>query len=125
MRGSNIIDDDDVDVFAKDVPADLPVHPVLTAKVNADLVVNKKSQVWLAYDQPFSDVVEWAEYDVDRAAITFVMRGGKVQDLGITIHKPMRKYLRLASKIDLMLVRNKKIEDFGRVPLLVRETSLV
>ena len=80
--------------------------------------------VWLAHDQPFPGISQWAEYDVDMGTLTLVSNGGITQDLGIKIQKPMRKYLRQAKMIDTVLVQNKKIHDFGRIPLLVRETVI-
>jgi hypothetical protein len=114
--------DDDLDVFAKALPDDLPVHPALTKTMNVDLIVNKNAQVWLAHDQPFPAPLQWAEYDVDLGRLSIVTNGGVVQDLGIPIHKPMRKYLRQAKLLDTVLVKDKKIHDFGRIPLLVRES---
>lgn len=112
----------EIDVFARELPADLPIHRPMTARVNVDLLVNKDSEVWLLHDAPFPGIVQWAEYDVDMDSLCFVTEDGKTQDLGLRIQPAMRKYLRQGQKIDAVLIKDKKIHDFTRIPLLVRET---
>jgi len=103
--------------------SDAPVLTPLAQKMAVDLVINPDSKVWLLHDQRFQDIVMWAEYDVDSASLILVMRDGKMQDLGMKIHAPMRKYLRAARQLYTMRVDNGKIADTYILPLLVRETG--
>lgn len=116
--------DFDLDVLGARAPAaaDSPVHVPMTDRMNVDLMINRDSRVWLAHDRPFPGILQWVEYDVDAQSLVFVTSDGKTQDLGLTIHPPLRKYLRLATTIDTILYRDKKIQDFYSVPLVVRET---
>ena len=66
----------------------------LSAGMGVSLMLNPDSQVWLLHDKPFSDILMWAEYDIDAASLTLVMRDGKIQELGLKIQMPVRKYLR-------------------------------
>lgn len=114
---------DPLDVFAKaEIPADSPVKKSMAKTMNADLVINKHSQVLLAYDQPFPGVLQWVEYDVDMGNLVFILDDGKMQDFGMKVEAAMSRYLRQAKMIDTMLVMDEQIKDFYRVPLLVRDT---
>lgn len=115
----------DTDVFVAEEPvtSDGPVLQPLARQMNVDLVLNPDSKVWLLHDQRFTDIVLWAEYDVDSATLTLVLRDGKIQELGMKIHPPMRKYLREARQLYTMRLENQKIVDTYILPLLVRETG--
>jgi hypothetical protein len=115
---------EDIDVFARQAPppVDVPLHEPMTKRMNIDLIVNKNSQVWLAHDMPFPGILQWAEYDVDMATVTFVTTDGRMQDTGLKVQPVMRRYLRQATVIDAVLVQEGKIHDFFRVPLIVRES---
>jgi hypothetical protein len=115
--------DKEIDVFAKDLPADAPIHTPMARKMAVDLIINKDSKVWLAHDMPFPGILQWAEYDVDLGTLNFVSDDGKTQDLGMTVQPTMRKYLRQATTIDTVLVQDKQIRDFWSIPLIVRETQ--
>lgn len=103
--------------------ADRPYHPTIASQMKVDLVINPKSKVWLLHDKRFTDIVMWAEYDVDSASLCLVMKDGKTQDLGMKIHPPMRKYLRAARQLFTVLLENEKMVDTYILPLLVRETG--
>lgn len=103
--------------------SEAPVLTPLAQKMAVDLVINPDSKVWLLHDQRFEDLVMWAEYDVDSASLILVMGDGKMQDLGMKIHAPMRKYLRAARQLYTMRIDNGKIADTYILPLLVRETG--
>lgn len=103
---------------------DTPVYPPMSSMMRACLTINPQSQVWLIYDQWLAEAVMWAEYDVDTASLQLVMRHGKTQDFGYTIHPPMRKFLRQAKQLYLMMVQNQEVVDAGIVPLMIRETGI-
>lgn len=117
-----------IDPFAapvfKDRPvSDAPVLAPLAAVMRVDLLINPESKVWLLHDQRFQDIAMWAEYDVDAASLTLVLRDGRTQELGMKIHPPMRKYMRQARQLYTMRVENQKIADSYILPLVVRETG--
>lgn len=102
---------------------DRPMIKASMAKtMNADLIINRHSQVWLAHDKPFPGVLQWVEYDVDLESLIFVLDDGKIQDFGMKVAPVMGRYLQQSKMIDTVLVVDKQIKDFGRVPILVRDT---
>lgn len=110
--------------FVDDVVADeIPVFRPLAATMNVDLVMNPDSKVWILHDKPFPDILMWVEYDIDAATLTLVYRNGKIQELGMKIHAPMRKYLRSARQLFTMRLEGEQIVDTYIRPLLVRETG--
>jgi hypothetical protein len=110
--------------FVADATADeIPVFRPLAATMNVDLVMNPDSKVWILHDKPFPDVLMWVEYDIDAATLTLVYRNGKIQELGMKIHAPMRKYLRSARQLFTMRLEGEQIADTYVRPLLVRETG--
>lgn len=110
--------------FLAPLPPDSPIHHPLAKIMTVDLIINKDSQVWIAHDKPFGGLVQWAEYDVDLGTIHFVMEDGKIQDLGMVVQPALRKYMRMAEKIDAALIQDEKIKDFYAIPLVVRETMM-
>lgn len=112
-----------VPAFAGGSVGDSPVLAPLAQVMKVDLVINPESKVWLLHDQRFQDYVMWAEYDVDAASLTLVLRDGRMQELGMKIHAPLRKYLRAARQLYTVRVENAKIADSYILPLLVRETG--
>ena len=113
---------DDVDRGAG-VPAsqDVPVFPPLATQMGISLILNPESKVWLVHERPFPDILMWTEYDIDRSSLTLVFRGGKVQDIGMAIQPPMRKYLARSRQIYTMLLQGDKVADCYIMPLLVRD----
>lgn len=114
-RASSFVDDGAAD--------EIPVFRPLATTMNVDLVMNPDSKVWILHDKPFPDILMWVEYDIDAATLTLVYRNGKVQELGIKIHAPMRKYLRSARQLFTMRLEGEQIVDTYVRPLLVRETG--
>lgn len=112
------------DVFLRDLPADLPLHRPMASTMKVDLFINRNAQVLVAHDRPFPGILQWAEYDVDIGNIIFVTNEGRIQDMGMKIQPTMRKYLRMAQKIDTVLVQDGQIRDVWNVPLVVRETGI-
>ncbi len=114
---------DPLDVLAKPVVRpDSPVRASMAKTMNADLIINQHAQVWLAHDKPFPGVLQWVEYDVDMGTLVFILDDGRMQDFGMRVEPAMGRYLRQSKMIDAVLVFDKKIHDFARVPVLVRDT---
>jgi hypothetical protein len=106
------------------LPEDSPIHYPMARTMAVDLIINKDSKVWVAHDKPFPGILQWAEYDVDLGTLHFVTDDGKIQDLGMVVQPSLRKYMRMAEKVDTLLVQNEKICDFYSIPLIVRETMM-
>lgn len=104
-------------------PATQPVMKTLAETMTVSLLLNPDSKVWLVHDRPFTDIALWADYDIDSASLSLIMRNGKIQPLGLAIHPPVRKYLRQARQLYTMLLKDEKITDAYVLPLMVRETG--
>lgn len=100
-----------------------PVLPPAVTQMGIDVLVNEDGKVWVAYDKPFAAAVQWIEYDLDLNKLIFIMGGGRMQEFGITINPKMARVLARGSSAWLVRMENKKIEDLGEVPLLVRESG--
>ena len=96
-------------------PADdeSPVLKPLAQQMKISLVLSPDSKVWLLHDRGFEEIVMWAEYDIDTAALSLIMRGGRIQALGLPIEAPVRKYLRLARQMFTMQMEGEKIVDMS------------
>lgn len=103
-----------------DQKADLPVWPAASNGMTLDIAVNPDSSIWIIHDRHFPDYLEWVEFDTKSRQITFVTAGGKIQNLGITIHPPMDAYVARATEVCVVLMRDKQIRDMGLLPLTVR-----
>jgi hypothetical protein len=97
-----------------------PVWPEAATTMNIDVAVNSDSSVWVIHDKHFPDYIEWVEFDMESRVMTFVTAGGKIQNLGLTIHPPMDGYVARAKQVALVLFKDKEIRDFGIVPIAVR-----
>ena len=111
------------DVFKPAVRLDQTVLPSLAETMNVTLVANSEAKLWLIHDRHFTDLVMWAEYDVDASSLTLILRNGRIQPLGITIHPPARKIMRQTRQLFTMLLKDEKVHDSYILPLLVRETG--
>ncbi len=98
-----------------------PVFPPLAEQMGISLILNPESKIWLVHEQAFPDILMWAEYDIDTASLSLVFREGRVQDIGMRIHPPMRKYLARSRQIFTMLLQGDKVADCYIMPLLVRD----
>jgi hypothetical protein len=103
---------------AADLP---PVWTDATASMKVDVAINKDGLVWILHDRPFPDIVEWVEFDIDSKIMTFITYGGKLQNLGISIHPPMDEKIARARSVFVMQVQNGEIRDMGRLPLITQQ----
>ena len=130
--------EDDEDIFAAKakkqedqnerfvIPENAPVLPsIMSGGREAELIVNVGSEAAVLYNKPLPESIHWAEYDIDLALLTFVTYSGKVQGLGMTIHKPFRKYLSKAKQIMMIYMENAvQPKMIGPVKLVVRYTGI-
>lgn len=116
---SNLDLDDDLDVLGSvrkreltqrkvfEIPVGAPVLPsIVSGDRDAELVVNADGLAMVLYNKPLLEPIEWVEYDVDLEILTFVTWGGKVQGLGMKVHKPFRRYLARAKEIVLIYMED-------------------
>lgn len=116
----NIIDEDeDRD---RVLPEDYPVNEPLAEQKHIDVVAKKGGVVCAFHDKPFSEYLEWVEFDEDDGQLTFVTKGGRLNDLGIEILPLMAKLLSKADHIHAYLMEDGKIRDYAKVQLLIRRT---
>jgi hypothetical protein len=108
------------------LPESAPVLPsIISGDRDAELVVNVDSQAAILYNKPLPEDIDWAEYDIDLSMLTFVTNKGKIQGLGMKVHKPFRKYLSKADEIMLIYMQDSKIPmSFVPVKLVVRYTGI-
>jgi VCBS repeat-containing protein len=111
------IEDDDEPEEEKD----LPVHKDLRKGMLAELVVNEKGEVWILHDKQLPGILLWVEFDTIDDSITLCMEDGKIQKLGITVNRQMRKSVMKARKVYTMLTDGKAIKDMYLVPIVVRK----
>lgn len=98
-----------------------PLWPDAAATMNIDVVVNKDSSIWVFHDQHFPEYLEWVEFDEERREMTFVTAKGKIQNLGLTLHPPMDRYVAQAKQVCVVLVKDNEFRDVGMLPLAVRK----
>ena len=126
---------DDIDILAKPsakvagkfaISPDAPVLPTLASQCDCQLVVNEDGIAMVAYDKPMPEGIHWIEYDVDLSMLTFVTWSGKIMGLGLKVHAPFRKYLKMAKQIMLieMSADGKTIEIMYPAKLVVRHIGI-
>ena len=101
---------DDIDVLAKPapvqaqyvVPENAPVLPSLASQCDCELVVNEDGMAMVLFTKTMPEGIHWAEYDIDLSLLTFVTWSGRLMGLGMKVHVPFRKYLKMADEITLV-----------------------
>ena len=100
---------------------DIPVHRDLRKEMLAELVVNEKGEIWILHDKQLPGILLWVEFDTIDDSITLCMEDGKIQKLGITVNRQMKKSVMKARKVYTMLTDGKTIQDMYLVPIVVRK----
>lgn len=123
----------EIDVFkAKDEPKkislddlpsvdELPMLPGLRTSMDVDLAVNAEGRVYLFYDGKIAEDTEYALYSIDDSSLTLVSMNGRIQDIGMTVHKPMRKYMRNGEHIYIIEMQDGNPGQIIKVPMLIHE----
>jgi hypothetical protein len=130
-----MFDDDDIDVLTKPaakqaakytISPDAPVLQTLASQCECELVLNEDGMAMVIYTMPLPEGIHWAEYDVDLSMLTLVTWSGKVMGLGMKIHKPFRKYLKMANQIMLAEMTQDKTDIASLYPakLVVRHIGI-
>ena len=99
------------------------IYDSIASTMNVDIVVNESADVWVLHDQPLPGILNWAELDVETKKLTFMCYEGKLLELGMFIHPPIMDYVKQASQIQVAQMRDKKIYDVYKLPLLVTDHS--
>ncbi len=102
---------------------DFPVYPPLMTQMKVDLAVSPESDVWMIYEKPLPEIMKWVEYDIELQTLTLVSLSGKVQDFGMKVPAPMKKYMARATQIYAVHQGQNEINDMSVVPLVVRDSN--
>lgn len=97
-----------------------PVLPSINDTMKFDLIINDKKKSMLIVDQPFPEILYWAEYDLDTDEMFFVTVRGKIQPLGKIVQTVFRPFLSQATFITAVRMKDDKLADNQRIPLIVR-----
>lgn len=102
---------------------DSPLFPPLASYMRVEFLANLEGGVWVLHDKPLPDILKWVDYDVDAGTVTLAMQTGKTQPLGLGVPKSMVDRLKKANEISVILVQEKKVQDFALVPLNIIGSS--
>lgn len=127
--------DNDIDVLAqplaaKDtkyvIPENAEVLAPMASICDCELVVNEDGMAMVIYTKPLPEGIHWVEYDMDLSLLTFVSWSGTTMELGMRVHPPFRKYLRMAKEIMLVELGNDKQDIASIYPakLMVRNIGI-
>lgn len=108
------------------IPENAPVLPsIVSGGRDAELVVNADGAAMVLYNKRLPEPIEWVEYDMDLALLTFVTYDGKVQGLGMKVHKPFRRYLGRAQEIVLIYMEDaERPREIYPAKLVVRNVGI-
>lgn len=121
----------DIDVFAAAKPAEVTHHALdapyprtLAEIMTVSLVMNDEGEVMMLHDQQFPFYLNWAEFDADRAVLSFVGFQGATIDFGIAVPKNMHKQILKNQQMRTVLVQNHEIVDYYFIPFIKRKTFI-
>lgn len=104
---------------------ELPVLPQLGKSMNVDLAVNADGRVYLFYDGKIAEDTEYALYSIDDSSLTLISNTGRVQDIGMIVHKPMRKYMRGGDNIYVIeMIDGTTPGKIVNIPMIIHEIGL-
>ena len=124
--------DNDIDVLAPKVEPkftmdylpsveEMPVLPGMRKLMDVDLAVNADGRVYIFYDGKISEDTEYVLYSIDDSSLHLVSGNGRIQDIGMTVHKPMRKYMRGADNIYIIEMKDGVIGSIINIPMIIHE----
>lgn len=103
---------------------DMPVLPGLRKFMDVDLAVNADGRVYIFYDGKIAEDTEYVLYSIDDASLHLVSTKGRIQDIGMTVHKPMRKYMRGADNIYIIEMKDGAVGTIINIPMIIHEIGL-
>jgi hypothetical protein len=121
---------DEIDVFA-DISTkqqldtlppvfEMPVAPAMRSYMDVDLAVTAEGAIYVFFDDKIHEHPEYAIYSIDDSILYFVSELGRIQDIGMRVQKPLRKYMRGAASITLTKINEEGIGLQSVVPLIVQ-----
>jgi hypothetical protein len=127
----------DIDVLAPKVEAikpligdalpsveEMPVLPGLRKLMDVDLAVNADGRVYIFYDGVIAEDTEYVLYSIDDSSLHLVSLNGRIQDIGMTVHKPMRKYMRGADNIYVIEVKEGSVGNIINIPMVIHDIGI-
>jgi hypothetical protein len=99
---------------------EIPVIKPMRQQKDVDLAVNEKGEVFVFYDGYVGEDIEYAVYSIDDSCLYFVTYVGRTQDIGMTIHEPMRRLMEESQIIYIVEMPNKIVGNSVRLPLIVQ-----
>lgn len=103
------------------IRSDAPVLQSLASYCECELAVKEDGTAVVFYGKTLPEEIHWVEYDIDLSMLTFVTWSGKVMGLGMVIHPPFRKYLKMAQEIVMIHMDSENlVESIYPAKLVVR-----
>lgn len=90
------------------IPEDAKVLPTMASLCECELVVNEEGMAMVLFTKTLPEGIHWIEYDMDLSMLTFVTWSGSIMGLGMKIHAPFRKYLKMAKEIMMVQMSEDK-----------------
>jgi len=103
---------------------ELPVLPAMRKSMDVDLAVNANGRVYIFYDGKIAEDTEYALYSIDDASLQLVSIAGRIQDIGMTVQKPMRKYMRKGDMIYIIEMKDGKPGHIIHIPMIIHDIGL-
>ena len=107
-------------------PKDGEVLPPMASFCNCELIVNEVGMSAVAFTKSLPEGIHWVEYDMDLSILTFVTWSGSIMELGMKVHPPFRKYLKMAEQIMMVQMSEdeKHIVTMYPADLVVRNIGI-
>lgn len=102
----------------------MPTLPDIRKTADLDLAVNAEGRVYVFFEGSPPEPVEYVIYSIDDSTLTFISNSGRLQDIGMTVHSPMRKYMRNAKEIHLISFKDNIPTEVSTVPMVVHNIGL-
>lgn len=103
---------------------ELPVLSPMRKSMDVDLAVNADGRVYIFYDGKIAEDTEYALYSIDDSSLTLVAHNGRIQDIGMTVQKPMRKYMRKGDMIYIIEMKDRNPGKIIHIPMIIHDIGL-
>jgi len=102
----------------------MPTLPPMRNFMDVDLAVSAEGRVYILYDGKIPENTEYVVYSIDDASLNLVSYNGRQQDIGMTVHKPMRKYMRGADKIFIIEMKDSQPGRIIKIPMIIHDIGI-
>ncbi len=103
---------------------DLPILPEMRKLMDVDLAVNAEGRVYIFHDGKIAEDTEYVLYSIDDASLHLVSHCGRQQNIGMVVHKPMRKYMRGADNIYIIEMKDGQPGKIINIPMVIHDIGL-